>query len=118
MRKIPLKTPNIVEMDGREVPFPYLNLFEQFSKFAGQPGLTAEEMDIPLAIGESLVNARRSNARHVLLEENQWAYLVDRAKKNRWPFISPVFQELVADLEKAEKVDPNAKQPLSVAGNC
>ena len=42
-----------------------------------------------------------------MLEEAEWTYLAERAKTNKWPFASPVFQKLVADVENAEKVDPN-----------
>jgi hypothetical protein len=107
LRRVPLKTVEINDVMGRESALSYLDIFEQLAKTSDR-GLTAAEMDTPLAIGQSLASARLSHARHVILEEQEWVYLTDRAKQNRWPFASRAFQELIADLEQAEKVDPNA----------
>jgi hypothetical protein len=107
MRRVPLKTVDITDALGRETKLPYLEIFEQLVK-TSERGLTAAEMDTPLAIGEALAGAKRSAARSVILEEPEWSYLAERAKGNRWPFASPVFQQLIADVEGAEKVDPNA----------
>jgi hypothetical protein len=111
MRRVPLKTVEITDAVGRETKLSYLEIFEQLAK-TSERGMTAAEMDVPLAIGMSLASARKSSARSVIFEEPEWAYLADRAKNNRWPFASPVFQALITDIESAEKVDPNAK-PLA-----
>ena len=107
MRRVPLKVVEIVDAVGRETKMPYIDIFEQLAK-TSERGLTGAEMDTPLAISSSLATARRTQARSVMLEEPEWAYLAERAKSNRWPFASPVFQELIYDVDNAEKIDPNA----------
>lgn len=108
MRRVPLKTVSITDAVNRETSLNYVELFEQLAKVA-ERGLTAAEMDTPLSVAASLQTARRTKAQSVMLEEAEWNFLVERAKTNKWPFASQVFQQLVIDIENAEKVDPNAK---------
>lgn len=108
MRRVPLKVVDILDGVGRENKLVYVELFEQLAKLS-ETGLTAAEMDIPLAVAGSLQTARRTKANSVMLEEAEWVYLCGRVKNHKWPFASKDFQQMVADVEGAEKVDPNAK---------
>ena len=114
MRKVPLRIIDVPEDAGRrDTKLAYIEVFEQLAKSSDR-GLTASEMDIPLALIASLQQARQNNSRFVLLEEQHWAYLNDRVKNNRWPLVSAAIQQMVVDLDNAEKIDPNAAN-LSVA---
>ena len=59
MRRVPLKTVDITDAIGRETKLVYVDVFEQLVKIS-ERGMTAAEMDAPLAIGESMAQARRT----------------------------------------------------------
>jgi hypothetical protein len=109
MRLVPLLIVEITNPAGQTFNFSYAETFVSLSK-TPDGGVTGAEMDIPLAVIDAVTTAREEDAAAVLLEDAQWSWLNERIKNNRWGFASRVFQELIAAVEGAEKVDPNKKK--------
>jgi hypothetical protein len=114
MRRVPLK---VVEFHGPHgEPLPPLHYSEALVLLArtpqGQGGVAAEEMTSPLAVIEAIsVACERpigdGEERCVFLEEVDWAWLVERLKANRFPFVSHVFKDMVEAVIAAPKLDPH-----------
>lgn len=113
MRIVPLKIVAFAGPAGQALPdLHYSEALVLIAK-APQGGVSGDEMDTALAIEEAIAAAVEEEREYVLLEETQWAWLAERVRQNRWPFASPVFKRLIADVGEAEKYDPNRKAALA-----
>lgn len=114
LRRVPLKIVEFSGPAGQKLPdLSYSEALVLIAK-APQGGLAGDEIDVALAIEAAVAAAVEAGRDAVLLEDAQWAWLVERVKANRWPFASPVFKALIADLAGAEAFDPNRK-PAALA---
>lgn len=112
MRRVPLK---IVDFAGpNNEPLPDLHYSEALVLIAKTPqgGVSAAEMDSPLAIEAAISVAcdqplAEGEEHFVFIEETDWSWLVERLKVNRFPFVSRVFKAMVEAVETAPKIDPN-----------
>lgn len=114
MRRVPLKIVDFTGPGGE--PLAPLHYSEALVVVARTPpqagiGVTAAEMDPALAIEEAIMAATSGPGAEegfVYLEEADWNWLCERLNANRWPFVSRTFKTLIADVERAKKVNPNA----------
>ena len=109
LRRVPLKIVEFSGPAGQKLPdLHYSEALVLIAK-APQGGVAGDEIDLALGIEAAIETAVEGGADAVLLDEGQWAWLVERVRQNRWPFASPVFKTLIAELAAAEPVDPNRK---------
>lgn len=95
MRQIPLK-----HLDG-EPPFDYRETLEAaLFKSPQEGGVTYES----LRNYEAIETALKAGNGTALLEEADWAFLVNRLKAYRWSFYNPHLRLMIDDIAAAETV--------------
>jgi hypothetical protein len=113
MRRVPLKIVDFARPNNEPLPpLHYSEALVLIAKIPRQGGISAEEMEAPLAIEAAISVAcdqrlAEDEECFVFLEEADWSWLVAKLKAHHFPFVSRVFKAMVEAVEAAPKIDPN-----------
>lgn len=115
MRKIKLRTVEIGQVAGRDVPaFKFAEGIKGLMEIK-EGGLKLEELRQCLRISHQVDAATKAPRGYVLLEDKDWQYVSKRLHEHVFPFAVDAFEQLADAVEQAEVFDPNAAADASTA---